>query len=91
MVERRTTSVEDMYANRHRPYGQVRDGSHRRVESEPSLESGNTRGTAFNRNVNQDPEDKHDDKAQYANDVPANSWLRSDGARKPGFDASKRK
>ena len=35
---------------------------------------------------NQAPEDKHDDKARYENDVPANSWLRSDGTQKPSFD-----
>ena len=55
-------SVDDLYGGRHRPFGQVRDGSHRRIESEPSFETGNTRGTAFNKPDVQDPEDKHDRK-----------------------------
>lgn len=33
------------------------------------------------------PEDKHG--PGYDNDVPANSWLRSDGTKKPGFDKRK--
>lgn len=34
--------------------------------------------------VVQGSEDRHD--AKYDNDVPANSWLRSDGTKKPAFD-----
>jgi hypothetical protein len=36
---------------------------------------------------NQAPEDAHDNKGgSYDNDVSANSWLRSDGTKKPSFD-----
>ena len=80
-------SVDDLYGGRHFPHGRVRDGSHRRIESEPSLESGNTRGTAFNRNINQDPEDRH--AGNYTNDL-ADDWRRGAGAGgatgKPSFD-----
>jgi hypothetical protein len=54
-----------------------------RYRSNPSMETGNTRG-AFNKPDIQDPQNKHD--TGYSNDVPANSWLRSDGTRKPSFD-----
>ena len=47
-----------------------------RYRSNPSMETGNAKGSAYNKNTNQDPEDKHDDKAGYDNDVPADSWLR---------------
>lgn len=43
-----------------------------------------TKDEVFNKNTNQAPEDKHD--AKYDNDVPADSWLRSDGTKKPSFD-----
>jgi hypothetical protein len=79
-------TVDDMYGGRHRPYGQVRDGSHRRIESEPAMES---KGPALRNNRPQDIEDQHDDRSSprgYYNDVPANSWLRSDGTQKPSFD-----
>ena len=72
-------SVDDLY-RRHRPYGQVRDGSHRRIESEPPMESAAANRTAHNTNGNSAPEDQHD--VRYDNEVSANSWLRSDGARK---------
>ena len=77
-------SVDDMYGGRHRPFGQVRDGSHRRIESEPPMESAAANRTAHNTNVNQAPEDRHG--PGYDNDVSANSWLRSDGTKKPSFD-----
>jgi hypothetical protein len=58
-----------------------------RYRSNPSLESGNTKGSAFNKNTNQDPESKYD--AGYHNDVPGD-WRRGGGAggatSKPGFD-----
>lgn len=38
----------------------------------------------FNEVTVQDPENQHD--AKYDNDVPADSWLRSDGTKKPAFD-----
>jgi hypothetical protein len=85
MADRKTTSVDELYANRHRPYGQVRDGSHRRIEHEPSLEP--KRGGAFNSNVVQDPENRHD--VRYDNTV-ADDWRRGGGkggaTGKPGFD-----
>ena len=38
---------------------------------------------------NQAPEDQHDNRGgYYDNEVPANSWLRSDGTKKPSFDKS---
>jgi hypothetical protein len=79
-------SVDDLYSEgRHRPYGQNRDGSHRRIESEPSLEP--KRGGAFNSNVNQSPEDRID--VGYHNDV-ADDWRRGGGkggaTGKPSFD-----
>jgi hypothetical protein len=78
-------SVDDLYGGRHRPYGQVRDGSHRRIESEPSMEP--KRGGAFNSNAVQDPENKHDVK--YDNQV-ADDWRRGGGkgqaTGKPNFD-----
>ena len=92
MVDRKTTSVDELYANRHRPYGQVRDGSHRRIESEPAMESAAANRTAHNTNTNQAPEDQHGPK--YDNDC--SGWVR--GARgeptgnnetaegKPSFD-----
>jgi hypothetical protein len=89
-MARKTTSVDELYANRHRPYGQVRDpGARHRVEHSPSMESGNTKGSAFNRHVNQSPEDKHDDKAGYDNDT--SGWIKGageDATRMPGFDKS---
>lgn len=36
--------------------------------------------------INQFPESRHG--PGYDNDVPANSWLRSDGTKKPAFDMS---
>jgi hypothetical protein len=85
MVDRKTTSVDELYANRHRPYGQVRDGSHRRIEHEPSMKSHEVQRNQF-------PEDAH--SPTYSNDC--SGWVR--GARgqptgnnetaegKPSFD-----
>jgi hypothetical protein len=51
------------------------------------METGNTKGSAFNKNTIQDPENRHDVK--YDNDV-ANDWRRGGGkggaTGKPGFD-----
>ena len=81
----RKTSVDEMYANRHRPYGQVRDGSHRRIEHEPSMKSHEVQRP-------QSPEDQHD----VGYDNRTSGWVR--GARgeptgnnetaegKPSFD-----
>jgi hypothetical protein len=86
-MTKRTVSVDELYANRHRPYGQVRDGSHHRIESEPSFETGNARDRAFNKPDVQDPEDRHD--RDYAGDV-ADDWRRGGGkggaTGKPSFD-----
>ena len=60
-------SVDDMYGGRHVPTGRVRDGSHRRTESEPSMESAAANRTAHNTNVNQDPSNFHGHG--YFNDV----------------------
>lgn len=38
----------------------------------------------FNSHETQGAESRHD--AKYDNDVPASSWLRSDGTKKPAFD-----
>ena len=70
-------SVDDLYGGRHPPHGQVRDGSHRRVESEPPMETASARDTAFNKNTNQAPENRHD--PGYGNDH-ANDW--GEGAAK---------
>jgi hypothetical protein len=92
MTQRKTVSVDELYASRHRPYGQNRDGSHHRVTHNPPMESAADRATAHNVHTNQAPEDKHGPK--YDND--ASGWVR--GARgeptgnnetatgKPGFD-----
>lgn len=85
----RRQSVDDLYGGRSFPHGQVRDGSHHRIEIEPAMETGNTRGTAFNKNTVQDPEDKHDDKAGYDNDT--SGWIKGAGevaTRMPHFDHS---
>ena len=80
-------SVDDLYGGRSFPHGRVRDGNHRSVESEPSFETGNTRGTAFNKPDVQDPEDRHD--RRYTGDV-ADDWRRGGGkggaTGKPSFD-----
>ena len=73
----------DLYGGRSFPHGRVRDGSHHRVESEPPLEP--KRGGAFNSNVVQDPENKHDVK--YDNDT--SGWVHGAGeaaTTKPSFD-----
>jgi hypothetical protein len=87
----RKMSVDDLYGGRHFPHGRLRDGSHRRIESEPSLEP--RRSGAFNSNVNQSPEDRHDNRSSpqgYDNDHP-DDWIRGageDATGKPGFDHS---
>ncbi len=58
-MAKKTTSVEDMYGGRHRPFGQVREGSHHRIEHSPSM-------TARDQRRNQDPEDFHDANPAYA-------------------------
>jgi hypothetical protein len=80
-------SVDDLYGGRSFPHGRLRDGSHRHIESEPSLEP---KGGAFNRNDVQDVEDRHDNSktARYDNQV-ADNWLRGgheDATSKPGYD-----
>jgi hypothetical protein len=72
-MPKRTTSVDELYSEgRHYPRGQNRDPQPRqRIPHEPPLETGNSRG-AFNRNTNQDPENKHD--AGYLNDCEG--WVR---------------
>jgi hypothetical protein len=85
-MARKTTSVDELYASRHRPYGQNRDaGSRHRVEHGPDM-------TARDQSRNQMPEDFHD--RGYSNDT--RGWVR--GAKgvpggnnetaegKPGFD-----
>lgn len=75
-------SVDDLYSEgRHRPYGQPHDQRH---PAPP-------RADTFHRHEevqgNQAPEDQHDNRGgYYDNDVPGNSWLRSDGTKKPSFD-----
>jgi hypothetical protein len=94
MADRRTTPIDALYSEgRHFPRGQNRDPqSRQRIECEPSFEAGN-RG-AFNSNVVQSPENRHDTK--YDNQT--SGWVR--GARgeptghgetaegKPNFDHS---
>lgn len=45
---------------------------------------GELSNTVFNDQKVQEAEGRHD--AKYDNDVPADSWLRSDGTKKPDFD-----
>jgi hypothetical protein len=85
-------SVDDLYGGRSFPRGRVRDGSHHRIESEPSMESAAANRMAHNTNTNQAPEDRH--ASNYRND--SSGWVR--GARgqptgsnetaegKPSFD-----
>jgi hypothetical protein len=58
-----------------------------RYGSNPSMETGNTRGAAFNKPDVQDPEDRHD--RRYTGDV-ADDWRRGGGkggaTGKPGYD-----
>jgi hypothetical protein len=84
-MAKKTMTVEEHYTRgRSHPYGRVCDqGSEVRIERSPSLEP---KGGALRDNHNQDPEDRHSEK--YDNLVPANSWLRSDGTKKAGFDKS---
>jgi hypothetical protein len=60
-----------------------------RYRSNPSMETGNTKGSAFNKNTVQDPENKHD--VGYDSDV-AGDWRRGGGKQgaegKPSFDHS---
>jgi hypothetical protein len=87
-MAKKTTSVDDLYAARHFPYGRVRDGSHHRVEHMPKFESSPLRD-----NHVQDAENAHDNRSRpgggslYDNDVSKKSWLQNgDVTTKPGFD-----
>ncbi len=93
----RKTSVDEMYANRHRPYGQARDpGARHRVEHEPNMRPGDERPPPSptrprDPQAPQMPEDQHDNRGgHYDNQVSANSWIRGGGkggaTGKPGFD-----
>ena len=82
-------SVDDMYGGRHVPSGQPHDRRHPRIESEPSMESGNTRGTAFNRNINQDPEDQHDDHSSHGATITMSQTIGGEAAAREGRRASR--
>ena len=92
----RKMSVDDLYGGRSFPHGRVRDGSHHRIESEPSMRPGDQRPPPSptqprDPQVPQMPEDQHDNRGgHYDNQVSADSWLRGGGARgatgKPSFD-----
>ena len=78
----RKTSVDEMYANRHRPYGQARDpGARHRVEHEPNMRPGDERPPPSptrprDPQAPQMPEDQHDNRGgHYDNQVSANSWI----------------
>ena len=75
MADRKTTSVDELYANRHRPYGQVRDGSHRRIEHEPSMKSHEVQRP-------QSPEDQH--ASNYDNRT--SGWVRGAKGEPTGHD-----
>lgn len=86
-------TVEEHYA-RGRSYPTIPrntdEGAENSIKREPSFESGNRPGRAFNTNVNQDAEDAHDNSrtARYDNDH-ANNWVRGggeDATSKPGYD-----
>jgi hypothetical protein len=65
-MTKRTVSVDELYASRHRPYGQNRDvGARRSIEHEPSM-------TARDQQRNQMPEDAH--ASNYRNDC--SGWVR---------------
>jgi hypothetical protein len=72
-------SVDDLYRDRSFPNGQVR-GHH------PLRPRDSDYGRHEELQKNQDPADRH--ASNYSNDVPANSWVRSDGTKKPSFDKS---
>jgi hypothetical protein len=86
MAKHRMTVEEHYSVGRVHPRGRVVDeGAENSIQRSPSMETGNSRG-AFNRNVNQDPENFHD--RGYDNDHP-NDWVRGrgeDATGKPAFD-----
>jgi hypothetical protein len=82
MAKHRMTVEQHYTEGRHHPYGRnTDDDAERSIRRSPSMESASAKA-AFNKNTNQDPEDKYD--AGYLND--ASGWVRGAKGEPTGFN-----